>query len=69
MHPLSVGLILSQAGASEDTIVAGILHDTIEDCVPYGSVTKKTIENKFNANVARMVDDVTEKDKSLSSYG
>ncbi len=30
-HPLTVGLILARAGANEDTIIAGILHDTIED--------------------------------------
>ena len=40
-HPLTVGLIISLAGGSEDAIVAGVLHDTIEDCEPYGSVKKK----------------------------
>ncbi|NIA02072.1 MAG: HD domain-containing protein, partial [Nitrospirae bacterium] len=30
-HPLTIALILSQAGASEDVIVAGILHDVVED--------------------------------------
>ena len=30
-HPLTVGIILSLAKAPEDVIVAGILHDTIED--------------------------------------
>ncbi len=33
-HPLSVGLILSLAGADENEIIAGILHDTIEDSIP-----------------------------------
>ncbi len=65
-HPLTVGLILSQAGASEDVVVAGILHDTIEDCEPYGSVTRKMIAEKFGEHVAELVDSVTEKDKSLS---
>ena len=66
IHPLAVGLILSQTGATEDIIVAGILHDTIEDCMPWGSITKEVIEKEFNSEIARMVNDVTEQDKSLS---
>ena len=65
-HPLAVGLILSQAGASEDVVVAGILHDTIEDCEPYGSVTRELLAEKFGDPVAELVDSVTEKDKNLS---
>ncbi len=65
LHPLSVGLILARADATEDQIVSGILHDTIEDCEPYGSVTKEIIEKEFGSEVARMVNDVTEQDKTL----
>lgn len=65
-HPLTVGLILSQAGASEEVVIAGILHDTIEDCVPYGSVTREHIEKEFGLAVAELVDSVTEQNKSLS---
>jgi len=32
-HPLTVGVVLAKAGASENVIVAGVLHDTIEDSV------------------------------------
>lgn len=66
IHPLSVGQILERVGASEEVIAAGLLHDTIEDCKPYGSVTKEMLEKEFGANIARMVNDVTEQDKSLS---
>ena len=59
-HPLAVGILLAKAGALEDVIIAGILHDTIEDT----EVTKKEIENTFGNRVAEMVDDVTEQDKS-----
>jgi (p)ppGpp synthase/HD superfamily hydrolase len=65
IHPLSVGLILAATGAAEDIIVAGILHDIIEDCKPYGSVTTNDIEKEFGKDVARMVNDVTEQDKTL----
>lgn len=64
-HPLSIGMILARCNADEDILIAGILHDTIEDCKPYGSITKEIIAKNFGANVARMVDDVTEQDKSL----
>jgi len=60
-HPLSVGIILSRIDSSEDIIVAGILHDTIEDC----GFTKDYLEKEFGKNVARMVNDLTEQDKSL----
>lgn len=65
-HPLTVGLILSQVGASIDCVCAGILHDTIEDCVPERKVTKKMLTERFGRAVAKMVWDVTERDKSLS---
>lgn len=41
------------------------MHDTIEDCKPYGSITRKLLVKEFGERVARMVDDVTEQDKSL----
>lgn len=64
-HPLTVGLILSRSGSDEDIVIAGILHDTIEDCKPYGSITKEIIAKEFSDAVAEMVNDVTEQDKSL----
>jgi (p)ppGpp synthase/HD superfamily hydrolase len=63
-HPLSVALILSQAGAEEDVIIAGILHDTVEDSKEPYKVTNKEIKEKFGPKVAALVDAVTEKDRS-----
>jgi len=60
-HPLAVALILSRAGADEDVVVAGILHDTIED----SEVTKEDIEKEFGTNITELVLAVTEKNKSL----
>ncbi len=65
-HPLTVGLILSLAGASEDVIVAGILHDTIEDSIDEKKVTVEMLEERFGKVVAENVLSVTETDKSLS---
>jgi hypothetical protein len=64
-HPLTVGLILSRAGASEEIVAAGILHDTIEDCEPYGSITEESIAKRFGDEVASLVASVTEQDKTL----
>jgi len=64
-HPITVGLILSQAKASEDVIIAGLLHDTIEDCNEDSKVTKETIEREFGSKVADLVMSVTEDDKKL----
>ncbi len=65
-HPLTVALILSQAQAKEDVIVAGLLHDTIEDCSTDSPVTKKDIEKDFGKKVVSLVDSVTEKNSNLS---
>ncbi|MCX6747825.1 MAG: HD domain-containing protein, partial [Candidatus Nomurabacteria bacterium] len=65
-HPLTVGLILSLAGASEDVIIAGILHDTLEDSINEYKVTKEMIAEQFGDNVMQLVLSVTEQDKSLS---
>ncbi len=64
-HPLSVSLILSRVTENENVVIAGILHDTIEDCEPYGSVTKSLIEQEFNLEIANIVNDLTEEDKTL----
>lgn len=62
VHPLGVGKILIDCGASEDSIVAGILHDTIEDTL----VTFGEIQEAFGAKVAELVEAASEPDKSAS---
>jgi myo-inositol-1(or 4)-monophosphatase len=59
-HPLTVALILARAGANEDTVCAGVLHDTIEDCDPKHPVTRAMIAEHFGENVAALVMSVTE---------
>ncbi len=65
-HPLTVGLILASAGASEEVVIAGILHDTIEDSVAEKKVTETMLAERFGEEVAFLVASVTETDKSLS---
>ncbi len=65
-HPLTVGLILSRVGASDDLVCAGILHDTIEDGVEEKKVTFEMLEERFNRKVAELVSSVSESDKGES---
>lgn len=65
-HPLTVGMILSRAGADEDLVVAGILHDTIEDSIEGREVTEEMLKERFGERVASLVDSVTEKREDLS---
>ena len=64
-HPLTVGLILARAGASEDVIVAGILHDTMEDSIAENKVTREMLAECFGEEVASLVESVTEMRKYL----
>lgn len=58
-HPIAVSEILAQLGLNVTTIVASILHDTVED-TPY-SLTQLRID--FGDEVADLVDGVTKLDK------
>ena len=55
VHPLAVKKILEEWGMDEDTIIAGILHDTVEDT----SLTLEDIRKDFGESVAFLVDGVT----------
>lgn len=58
-HPLNVAYILSDLNADYQTICAGLLHDTIEDC----DVTKDDLTNEFSFEIANLVDGVTKINK------
>ncbi len=58
-HPLAVTTILAGIGMTEPTLVAALLHDTVED-TPY---TLEQCRKDFGDEVAQMVDGVTKLDK------
>ncbi len=55
VHPISVAEILVDLNMDQATIIAGLLHDVIEDT----DATFKDIEDEFSAEIATIVDGVT----------
>jgi (p)ppGpp synthase/HD superfamily hydrolase len=59
LHPLRVAQILIEAESTDAVVVAGILHDTVEDT----AVTLADIREAFGGEVSRLVESVSEPDK------
>lgn len=51
IHPLNVAATLVKLRMDIDSIVAGLLHDVVEDC----EISPETIEKEFNSNIAQIV--------------
>ena len=64
IHPLYVSIILADLELDKETIVAGLLHDVVEDTI----MTDEQIEEMFGADVALLVDGVTKLEK-LNFHG
>ena len=55
IHPLCVAIILADLELDKETIVAGLLHDAVEDTW----MTDEEVEKEFGSEVALLVDGVT----------
>ncbi|GLQ50305.1 bifunctional GTP diphosphokinase/guanosine-3',5'-bis(diphosphate) 3'-diphosphatase [Dyella flava] len=58
-HPIAVAGILAEMGMDAETIIAAILHDTLEDT----SLSRTALAGEFGETVAELVDGVTKLDK------
>ncbi len=58
-HPVAVAQVLAEQGLDVETLVAAILHDTIEDT----PLSRGDIAQQFGETVAELVDGVTKLDK------
>jgi GTP pyrophosphokinase len=58
-HPLAVAEMIADYGLDEDTMVAALLHDTVEDT----GVTLDELRDRFGSVVADLIDGVTKLDR------
>lgn len=61
-HPANVAIILARYGQDDETVMAGILHDVIEDCIRDGwsrDMLEERIGDKFGSSVLETVLAVT----------
>jgi GTP pyrophosphokinase len=58
-HPLAVTTILAELGMDTTTLVAALLHDTVEDT----RYTLDDVRSEFGVDVGHLVDGVTKLDK------
>lgn len=54
-HPVAVALMLADMGADADTLIAALLHDTVEDT----DLSLEDIDRDFNGSVGTIIDGVT----------
>ncbi|MDD2839841.1 MAG: bifunctional (p)ppGpp synthetase/guanosine-3',5'-bis(diphosphate) 3'-pyrophosphohydrolase [Rickettsiales bacterium] len=55
IHPVGVAILISELKLDEASVIAGLLHDTVEDT----KITLKRIEKEFSQEVAYLVDGLT----------
>lgn len=63
-HPIAVGELLADDGQPPTVVVAGLLHDVLEDT----DVTRAELQKRFGADVTRLVQVLTQ-DTTIVKYG
>lgn len=59
-HPIAVGKILAEADLDSDTVLAALLHDTIEDT----QTTKEEISERWGEEIAGLVEGITKVERA-----
>lgn len=54
-HPIAVAMMLSDLGADADTLIASLLHDTVEDT----PISIAEIDHQFDGSVGKLIDGLT----------
>ncbi len=62
VHPVGVAVILMEMNLTDEVIVAGLLHDVVEDT----PITPAQLEAEFGAKIARLVAGASEPDRSAA---
>lgn len=65
LHPFAVATIIKDYSNDDTLVIAGLLHDVIEDCPNY---SLEEIEAQFGSDVANIIKYVTELPKTNSWY-
>ncbi len=65
IHPLNVAIILAELELDKETIVAGLLHDVVEDTI----MKEEDLKREFGDDVALLVDGVTKLERIPLSSG
>jgi (p)ppGpp synthase/HD superfamily hydrolase len=63
VHPLDVASILMKNNAPEHVVIAGLLHDVVED----GDYTLSDIRDEFGDEVATLVDGASEPEELINA--
>lgn len=61
MHTLRVAKLLAEWGFGSEVVIAGLLHDTVEDC----NVSVEKLSTMFGSNIANLVDAVTQVNRHM----
>ncbi len=56
-HPINVAILLSEMEASEEAVIASLLHDTIFEKT---SISLEEVRNEFSEKIVKIITDVTE---------
>ncbi len=64
IHPIEVAKMLFEMGMDPNTVIAGLLHDVVEDG---DGITVDMLRQKFGSDIAEMVDGVTKLTKTGKS--